>query len=230
MEVVAAKYGGMVNEVVGRFTALQAARLVGLPQQTLSYWVRHGIIQPAYRDDSGWVGFRYLFSFQDLVTLRTLRVLREHHVPIKKIQWAAATLQQYFGRPWTTFQLFFYGGEVAFVDPQTDDLVSISQPGQKMAPKFVALEPLRLKMQAKVEDFDRRKPEQIGTFSQDRTIMGGQEVIAGTRIPPSSVYEFHRAGYSVEQILEEYPSLEARDIEAAIAHEEERLAASRKSA
>jgi uncharacterized protein (DUF433 family) len=60
--------------------------------------------------------------------------------------------------------------------------------------------------------------------------MGGQWVIAGTRIPPSSVYEYALAGYTVEQIREEYPRLHVRDIEASIAREEQRRTAARKSA
>lgn len=230
--VVAAGYGDEMDSTVARFTADQAATLVGLPRQTLSYWVRHDIIDPAYRDDSGWAGARYLFSFQDLVTLRTLRVLRERGISLKNIQWAATTLQQSFGRPWTTFRLYFYGKEIGFFDPRTNtnDLTSISRPGQKVVLQFVELEPLRLEVQAKVADFEQRKPEEIGAFTRSRTIMGGQTVIAGTRIPPSSVYEYYLAGDSVEQIREAYPTLEVRDIEAAIAFEQKRRAGTRQSA
>jgi uncharacterized protein (DUF433 family)/DNA-binding transcriptional MerR regulator len=225
-----AEFGDSVNEVVARFTAKQAARLTGLPQQTLSYWVRHVVITPAYRDDSGWLGVHYLFSFQDLVTLRTMRLLREKRVPLQAIRWAAMTLQHYFGQSWTTLRLRFYGKNVGFFDPLTNDFVSTSQPGQKVAEEFVELEPLRLEMQAKVEDFDRRKPEEIGTFTRDRAIMGGQWVIAGTRIPPSAVYEYVLAGCGMDEIRDAYPSLDPLDIEAAIAYEEQRLTASRKLA
>jgi uncharacterized protein (DUF433 family) len=226
-----AVYGGNVNEVVARFTAVQARRLAGLPQQTLSYWVRHEVITPAYLDYSGWLGVNYLFSFQDLVTLRTMRVLREHNVPLKSIRWAATTLQDFYGRPWTTLHMrIFDGNRVGFFDPLTNDFVSVSQPGQKVAEEFVDLEPLFLEMQTKVTDFDRRKPEEIGTFTRDRAIMGGQWVIAGTRIPPSAVYGYVQAGCGMEEIREAYPSLDPRDIEAVIAREEQRLNASRKLA
>jgi uncharacterized protein (DUF433 family) len=60
--------------------------------------------------------------------------------------------------------------------------------------------------------------------------MGGQEVVAGTRILPSSVYDLHLAGYSVAQIREYFPSLEAADITASIEHEASRTVVQKRPA
>src|SRR5664279_2107014 len=117
--IVWVKDRGTVNDLVARFTAKQAPPMAGLPQQTLSYWVRNHVLTPAYSDDSGWVGVHYLFSFQDLVTLRTLRVLREKDIPLGTIRKAADFLQTSYGRPWTSFRLYFYGKAVFFLDPQS---------------------------------------------------------------------------------------------------------------
>ena len=50
-------------------------------------------------------------------------------------------------------------------------------------------------------------------------------VIAGTRIPTAAIRRYQEAGYTVEQILAEYPDLTPHDVEAALKYEENRTAA-----
>ena len=42
--------------------------------------------------------------------------------------------------------------------------------------------------------------------------------ITGTRIPVGSVKRLHEDGYSIPQIIEEYPDLTNEDVEAALRH------------
>jgi uncharacterized protein (DUF433 family) len=56
-------------------------------------------------------------------------------------------------------------------------------------------------------------PERI-TFDPD--ICNGRPVIRGTRITAQTVLEFLAAGDSVEDVLEEYPSLTREDIQACL--------------
>lgn len=64
-----------------------------------------------------------------------------------------------------------------------------------------------------------RDPRDIGRISRDPRVMGGIDVIAGTRIAPSFVWSFHKAGYTTEQIIEQYPHLYPEDVDAAIRFE-----------
>ncbi len=50
----------------------------------------------------------------------------------------------------------------------------------------------------------------------DPDICNGQPVVKGTRITAQTVLEFLAAGYSVEEVLEEYPSLTKEDVLACI--------------
>ena len=50
-------------------------------------------------------------------------------------------------------------------------------------------------------------------------VMGGVPVIAGTRIPTRAVLSFFMAGRGVAEILAEYPSLNALQVEQAIRYE-----------
>ena len=49
-------------------------------------------------------------------------------------------------------------------------------------------------------------------------ICNGRPVIAGTRITVQTVLEFLAAGDSIEDVLEEYPSITEADVRACIAH------------
>ncbi|MEA5535893.1 DUF433 domain-containing protein [Crocosphaera sp. XPORK-15E] len=50
----------------------------------------------------------------------------------------------------------------------------------------------------------------------DPDICNGKPIIAGTRISVQTVMEFLAAGDSIEEILEEYPSLSREDIYACL--------------
>ena len=47
-------------------------------------------------------------------------------------------------------------------------------------------------------------------------VCNGRPIIAGTRIPVQTILEFLGAGDSMEDVLEEYPSLQKEDIYACI--------------
>ena len=55
--------------------------------------------------------------------------------------------------------------------------------------------------------------------------MNNAVVIAGTRIPVNTIKRFSDHGYSVEQIIKEYPTLTEVDIKAAIAYNGDGVAA-----
>ncbi len=60
-----------------------------------------------------------------------------------------------------------------------------------------------------------------------RGVMGGEPCIEGTRIPPRCIQSFHNDGYSVEEIIAEYPTLSEAQVRAAIAYLYPRLVARR---
>jgi len=52
---------------------------------------------------------------------------------------------------------------------------------------------------------------------RDPAILGGEAVIRGTRVPLRTILASLAAGDTVEEILEEYPTLTGEDVRAAIA-------------
>jgi uncharacterized protein (DUF433 family) len=58
----------------------------------------------------------------------------------------------------------------------------------------------------------------IQIVSSDPTVRGGEPVIRGTRVPVYLIADLVRQGAEVREILEDYPSLDAQMIEAALAY------------
>ncbi|MCH8182516.1 MAG: DUF433 domain-containing protein [Proteobacteria bacterium] len=64
----------------------------------------------------------------------------------------------------------------------------------------------------------RRSKNSHGKVSRNRSIVRNAWVITGTRIPVGSVKRLHEDGYSIPEIIEEYPDLTREDVEAALRH------------
>ena len=64
-----------------------------------------------------------------------------------------------------------------------------------------------------------REPTSIGKVERRRGLVHNQPVISGTRIPVRSVKAFAAAGFSIDQIRTEYPSLTEEDVRAALAYD-----------
>lgn len=64
-----------------------------------------------------------------------------------------------------------------------------------------------------------KKQGETGTFSRivrDKSIMHGQPIIKGTRIPVSLIFDYLAEGYSVKDILDLLPHLTPDDINEAL--------------
>ena len=60
--------------------------------------------------------------------------------------------------------------------------------------------------------------EQLQLISTDPTVMHGQAVLAGTRVPVSVILDCLAAGMTTDEILAEYPVVTAAGVRAAAAY------------
>ena len=60
--------------------------------------------------------------------------------------------------------------------------------------------------------------EQLELISTDPTVMHGQAVLAGTRVPVSVILDCLAAGMTTEEIVAEYPVVTALGVRAAAAY------------
>lgn len=211
--------GERMSWPLGFFSVEQAARLAKLSPRQLRYWDREGVYSPEYGDPDHRYAYNRIYSFRDLVALRTLSQLRKH-VSLQELRRIGMWLRERYERPWSELVFYRAGGRVYFDDPRTGVLVATRPKGQTAIP--VELERIAAGVQKDVEQLRRRSPGDIGRVTQRRGVIQSSAILAGTRIPTSAIWSFYRDGYAPKEILQQYPHLTLEDVKAAIEYEEKR--------
>ncbi len=200
------------------FTEEQVERLTGISVRQLRLWDRQGLFVPsmAYEDRSQ--PFSRLYSFRDVVSLKVLGALRnEHNVPLQQLRKVKAALAHLGEDLWSKTKLYVANRRVVFDNPETkvkEEIIS----GQGVFE--IVLEIVTGDMREAADNLRRRNEHLVGQIEKKKGIAKNRAVIAGTRIPVSTIKAFADEGYSVQQILEEYPTLKEEDIAAAIKHKD----------
>ena len=198
--------------VLSAFCIDHVAQITGLSKTRLTRWDSLGFFPPEYTsDDDRHSPYARVYSFADLVGLRTLKILSDaHRVPLKELRKAATELRKRSNRPWAEIPLAVLKRRVVFdLDTNPRNVTD----GQ-YALKHIPLQPIAREVRERANRLRHRNESQIGHTEKRKFIQRNAEVISGTRIPVSAIDSFIQAGYSNRDILEEYPSLVLRDIEA----------------
>ena|SRR5271166_1626662 len=204
-------------DVVRAFSAVHVCRLTGLSQRQLSYWDGTRFFSPYYASEKRRSPFSRVYSFDDLVGLRVIAILRkDHSIPLQTLRRTAEELSKYHARPWSGLVLYVAGNKVYFKEPQGDAIRKAGNP-QMVFP--IALDRVAEDLSAKANELRKRRRDQIGRVERHRNIVHNAWVIAGTRIPTKTVWRYHQAGYDAKRIIRDYPLLTAADVNKAISHE-----------
>jgi uncharacterized protein (DUF433 family) len=155
-----------------------------------------------------------IYTFEDVVALRTLARLREKGVSTQKLKRIGAFLTSLTERPWVGRSFFVVpqSGQVFFA--HEDALLAAQPMGQQAMSDIIELGPVEQDVQNRLAQM-RSRANQRGRIVSDRYIHGGVPIFAGTRIPVSAVIEFLDEGRSAEEIFAQYPRLACEDIAAA---------------
>jgi uncharacterized protein (DUF433 family) len=200
--------------VVAAFTEEDAARLTGLTVRQLRYWDRTGFFVPSLANKNRSLAFARLYSFKDLVALRVLDELRnESRVSMQHLREVKDKLLA-LGEDWSSTTLSVWKKRVAFINSKTqrhEEVVS----GQGILQ--IPLQVVAGDMRERVRKWRQRDQEAAGHIEKRRGF--GGSVVAGTRIPVGNLKAFAEAGYTIEQIMREYPTLTRSDVEAALAYD-----------
>jgi DNA-binding transcriptional MerR regulator len=203
------------------FSVEQAARLTGLSVKQISHLDNKGVLTPTYAEVNRRRPFSRIYSFRDIVALRTIAILRQKHgISLQELRSLSRWLAENYQTPWSSLRFFVSGDRLFFRDPITGAVIA-SQPTGQLAMPFVMDEVVR-DVSSRADRLRQRATEEIGRVERRRNVAHNAFVIAGTRIPTAAIYDFHRADYDIEAIIREYPRLTKADVEAAIAHEEQR--------
>jgi uncharacterized protein (DUF433 family) len=178
----------------------------------LAYWDDLGFFKPQYAADERRTPYSRIYSFKDVVGLRTLAILKKtYKCSLQHLQEVARKLESYSKTPWADLTLYVLKRKVNFEEPESGRVRNVLD-GQ------YALLPIRNVMEDVQRDAERlrhRAADQIGRIDKHRYVSHQAEVISGTRIRVSTIRHFINAGYSTAEILREYPSLTEADVEAA---------------
>jgi DNA-binding transcriptional MerR regulator len=213
-----------LGNIIAAFSEDQVERLTGLTKAQLRYWDSTGFFRPKFTDENRRAAFSRLYSFKDVVALRTLGILRnEYDVPLQHLRKVADKLSHLAGDLWTGTKLYVLNRKVIFHEPGTDlprEVVS----GQYVI-GTVLLKTVVSDTKKDIEKLHRRDPSKVGRVERSRFVSRNAWVIGGTRIPTAAIRRFKEAGYTIAQIIAEYPDLKPQDIRAALLHEEQESSA-----
>ncbi len=199
------------------FTTETVSRLTNLSVRQLQHWDRTGFFSPAFVDPNTRRPHSRVYSFQDVVGLRTIAKLREAGVSLQELKKVRALFAPGQRDEWANRTFYTVGRRVFFT--HEDAIVAASPLGQRVEPGILNMGPIVADVKASIRQLHVRPKEQIGQVTHDRSIMGGAPVVAGTRIPTETIAWFHRNGYTTSEIMMEFPRLTEEDIAAAIAFE-----------
>ena len=200
-----------MGNVISAFNLKQAAGLSGLSENQLVSWDQDNFITPSMAADNRRSPYSRIYSFDDIVSLRTLQKLRSL-VSLQHLKRAAQKLQMHSGRPWSELTLYVLNKEVYFKNP-TDGKIEGAVTGQLGA--TIPLQSVVEEVESRIVEMRARPRDTIGHVITRRHVMGGEPIFAGTRILVESVISLIRSGYSDEEILRQYPDLEHGDVMAA---------------
>jgi tetratricopeptide (TPR) repeat protein len=98
------------------YTTREVAEVLGLPTSQILSWTRGGLLTPQ-RGPRG----AYLYSFQDIVLLRTARALLDEKLPARKVKAALEALREQLpvGRPLTAVHISALGDRILVRDEET---------------------------------------------------------------------------------------------------------------
>jgi uncharacterized protein (DUF433 family) len=211
-----------IENVVCAFSADHVVHLTGLTKAQLTYWDKTRFFEPQYADENRRAAYSRVYSFKDVVGLRTLSILRgKHGVSLPHLREVARELSTYSKTPWADIQLKVWNRKVQFDEPETGKTRGVIDGQYVLLPLISVIEDVR----REAEKLRQREPSQIGKLEKHRHIAHNALVIAGTRVPVSSILAFVDDGYPIAEILKEYPTLTEADIEAAIQHRKAGVAA-----
>lgn len=212
------------------FTLEHASRATGIPEHRIRYWDNTNVLKPSLVDDERGGAYSRIYSFHDLVGLRTIGELRDRFgVSLQALRSVAERLKVHANTPWTELRFYVSGRHLFFKDPESSLLLSALQPGQIALVDALDLVRVALDTERRAMTLVERTPGQIGQLEQNRYVASNRTVIAGTRIPTAAIWDYHEAGYDEAEILQEYPRLTPVDITTALDFERTRRTVQRAS-
>ncbi len=212
-----------INTIVSAFTENQASQLTGISVNQLRYWDKTKLFCPQFAAEDRRSPYSRVYSFQDITALRVLNVLtKQYSVSVQHLREVAQKLCAMDNGAWARTTLYVLKKKVNFVDPSDGKQKEVVSGQYAIG---IALQKVVSDTKRDVQEMSHRDSATIGKVERHRFVASNAPVIAGTRIPIKAIQSFSKAGYTLEQIRAEYPTLTEDDIKAALAFQSRSKAA-----
>lgn len=190
--------------------------LTGATVRQLAYWRRHTPATPPLLVPEAKHSGRYLYSWADIVALRSIVYLRQEK-SLPQIRRAVATLQELEANQWThlaAYQLISTHQSILVQTPTGQLLDLEDQPGTVLheIPMHDVLAPFQTRNGRAVPALEHPRPRIVA----NPKVLGGYPVIAGTRIPFDIIASLAENNLKPNAITTIYPSVDHEAINDAI--------------
>lgn len=194
-----------------------ASVLTGATVAQLAYWRKNTPSAPALLVPEGKRGGRYLYSWADVVALRSIVYVRSEK-SLPRIRRAVATLRALEAEEWTHLASYtlISSKKSIFVRTPTGQLLDVGEhPGTVLEEILMrdVLEPFETRTGRDVPALKRPRPH----ITVDPGVLGGYPVLAGTRVPFDAVAALASENLDVAEIRMIYPSARGEAIHDALA-------------
>lgn len=108
----------------------QVCAVVGITYRQLDYWDRSGLLGPSMQVASG-SGTQRLYTFQDIVTLRVIKRLKDAGTSLHKIRLAFEQLEDQVGENWRGQDITLLSdGTSIYAATSPEEVIDLLQRGQ----------------------------------------------------------------------------------------------------
>jgi DNA-binding transcriptional MerR regulator len=112
------------------FRSPQVCKVVGISYRQLDYWDRTGLLGPSLQEALG-SGTQRLYSFQDIVTLRVVKRLKDAGTSLHKIRSAFEQLELEVGDDWRERDITLLGdGTSIYAATSPEQVIDLLAKGQ----------------------------------------------------------------------------------------------------
>jgi uncharacterized protein (DUF433 family) len=184
-----------------------AAALSGASLRQLQYWRQRSNGEPLLTPDAR-AGGRVLYSFRDVMALRTFVYLREQ-LPLQRVRKAVSKLGELGdGAHLFAYRLYVSGSSIVWAesDDRLVDLVEMPGQYQLAAEMREVVKPFTQPLQC-AEVVDLLRPRQ--RLEVDPGVRGGYPVVLDTRIPYDIIAGLVADGVSPAEVAYFYPPVDA---------------------
>ncbi|HOD83453.1 MAG: hypothetical protein BWX88_01676 [Planctomycetes bacterium ADurb.Bin126] len=167
------------------FNSRQASEIVGVTRRKIVHWDKRGLVKPSVCPAQG-RGSRRLFSYVDLLALKTVQTLREEGLSLQKIRKCVRYLRRHLpdvSQPLTCCSLIAAGETIYLVEDEKTLIDTVRNQGQ------------RAFLQISIADIDRELRQKVLQISTSRV----EEVTVGEETYQVEVTpDLEYGGYTAE--------------------------------